>query len=613
MRRPAYKNAGTAAGVALSLLLLGCKKPLPGPADAEPHAVDPQDVTPAENASTGREPHADAAPEVAAHERVTRKKRTQEEIVEEAGEHVRSAIAEAKQKKPDCEKVASLLDVSFMIVSPEVDAEDRAAFANIAQCAKKEQRWRLLRAVANAIIQGEPAQKTTYLLPRALLGLGQYDIAARLSSAALRSWPKEGEAYTTGALASTRIEDWEACNKEADQALLVQRQRGVSDEISAQAHMFKGLALLHQGKLEESSKEFDVAKRIKPSELVTQLRERNDVVKSTGLLVEADLPSEVPLGIYPFFVKNLPYTGGLVTLRLSTTSDKPVTARVELSLDGVSDPIGKSVTVSRGRRETMHLTPPLRADLKLDTLKEPVKHDLKLKVTGNDGQVIYEETRNALVLPKDDLPTALELHEMDERPTPELVAAWITPTAKPVASLLEAAKKRAGGELGGKDAPTLPQVKAIWDELRDRGFAFVRDPSLDSEVPHFYTTNLPSETLEDKAGQALEGSLLLASLLEAVGLDVLIVHVPGHVFVGWMPTKADRAASEAMSAAVPSPVGTAFFLETTMVGEGPADAAVLRGAAQLVDAVTKKVFDDGRATLLRLPALRKLGIVPPAE
>jgi hypothetical protein len=599
---------------AIVVTMLGCKK----------HAAAPQDAAVAPEADPPTAPAKDAAPVVEAssgnasgeggRERVARKARTEEELLEEAKQHVTAAIAEAKQKKPDCDKIVDLLDVSFETVGPEVSPDDKLAFATFAACAKKTGRWRLLHAVANALVQGDAAQKGTFYLPRALLGLGQYDVAARLSAAALRQWPKEGEAYTTAALASTRVEDWEACSKQADQALLVQRQKGLSDEISAQAHMFKGIALLHQGKIDDSSKELDVSKKIRASDAVTKLREQNDVVKRSGLLVEGDMPGEVPLGIYPLLLKNLPFTGGLVTLRLANTSDKPVAVRVEVALTDVADAIGKSVTVVRGKRETMRLTPALRADFKAAALTAGAKHELSYKVTSSDGQVLYEEKKSVTLLPHDELPLALEVHDIDTKPTPELTAAWVTPAAKPVEALVEAAKKRApGGKFEGKEGQTLPQVKAVWDELRERGFDFVREPSIDSEDTHSHPAHLPFEILEARGGHALEGSILFASLLEAIGLDVVLVRVPGHMLVGWLPSKADHASPDAMTVAVQSPAGSAFFLETTMVSRGPADAAVLRGAAELVDAATKKMFDDGRGSFLRLSALRKLGIVPQAE
>jgi tetratricopeptide (TPR) repeat protein len=598
---------------AWALALFACKKPGSVPSDAQ--ALAAETSLSAAEASTAADTAApDAEPAEAAREKVARKSRTQEELFDEATQHVRAAETEAKEKKPDCDKIVDLLDVSFATVGPAMSTEDRPVFGTFAACARKTQRWRLLRALANTISAGDAAQKTTYYLPRALLGLAQYDLAARLSSAALRQWPKEGEAYLTGALASTRIEDWEACLKESDQALLVQRQKGLSDEISAQAHMFKGEALLHQGKLEDSSKELDISKKVKASDQATKFRERNDIVKSSGVLLDADLPDEVPLGIYPLLLKAIPFTGGLVTLRFANTSDKPVALRVEVSLADVAEPVGKSITIVKGRRETLRLTPPLRADFKAEALKAGAKHALAYKVTTADGQVLYEETRNVAVLPHDEMPLALQMHQIDDKPSPELAGAWITPNAKPVVAILEAAKKRIpGGKLDGKEALTLPQVKAVWDELRERGFSFVREPSIDSESTRSHPAHLPAEVIDARGGHALEGTLLFASLLEAMGLDVMLVRVPGHVFLGWQPSKADHGAPEAMNVAVQSPAGSAFFLETTMVGDSPSDAAVLRGDAELVDAATKKVLDDGRGSFLRLSALRKLGIAPQVE
>jgi tetratricopeptide (TPR) repeat protein len=540
--------------------------------------------------------------------------RTKEELLDEATRRVAEAEVEARDAKGDCGKIVDLLDASFLITDPMMSGDSRVAFFTFASCAKKKQRWRLLRAVANAIIAGDAAQKTTFYLPRALVGLGQYEAANRLSAAMLRAWPKDGEAYTTAALASTRVEDWDGCNKEADQALLIQRQQGMSDEISAQAHVFKAEALLHQGKVDDSSRELDFAKKIKAYDLATNMRDRNDVVKSTGLIVDADLPDEVPIALYPSFLKSLPLTGGLTTLRLTNITDKPLIVRVEVSLNGVAEPIGKAVTVVRGRRETLRMTPPLRADFKVEEFKTEEKRDLEYKVSSPEGQVFYEDSRKVAVLPRGELPFFLQVHQNDEKPAPELAALWVTPASKVVVGVIDAAKKRAPDrQFAGVLAPTFPQVQAVWDELRGRGFSFVRDPTLDSEERRSRPTALPSEVIGKESGQALEGSLLFASLLEAIGLDVLLVRVPGHAFVGWLPSKADRAVPETMNAAVQSPFGAAFFLETTLVGSVPADAAVLRGDAEFVDATSKKVLDDGRGSVLRLSALRKQGIVPLTE
>src|SRR5271169_6769458 len=107
----------------------------------------------------------------------------------------------------------------------------------------------------------------------------------------------------------------------------------------------------------------------------------------------------------------------------------------------------------------------------------------------------------------------------------------------------------------------MPQVKALWDELRERGFKFVRDPTIDSETKRAHEVRLPADVIASSGGHALEGSVLFAALLEAIGLDVVVVRVPGHAFVGWLPSKEDRATPETMKVAVKSPAGSAFFLE----------------------------------------------------
>jgi hypothetical protein len=488
--------------------------------------------------------------------------------------------------------------------------DDKATFSTFALCAKRKERWRLMEEVAQAMVEGDQSYKTSYFLPRALIGLGQYDTAARLAASSLKLWPKEGEVYTTAALASSRLEDWETTIKQADQALLIQRQKGASDDISAQAHVFRAEALLHQGKIEESNRELDIAKKIKTYDFATKMRERNDVVKTSGIIAEADTADEIYLGLTHLYPKAPTALGPFATFRMYNVTDKPVQLRVEVTVPSLSEPIGKAVTVVKGKREVLKLTPPLRADFKPGQLKVSQAAQLSYKITGPDGAVLYEETRKVTIEPQEMLPTSIRVHETDFRPTHELAGAWITPSAKVVAGLLDAAKKRlAGGEFGGAQATSFPQVQAVWDELRSRGLVLQRDPSVDSEGARMQKARLPAETLGAQSGNALEGCLLFATLLEALGLDAILVNLPGNMIVGWVPTKTDRSTPEAMKSTVSSPLGNAYFLETTMVSAAPADAAVLRGEAELVEKIGNGSFTNGAASLTTLAKLRKAGIL----
>jgi len=238
-------------------------------------------------------------------------------------------------------------------------------------------------------------------------------------------------------------------------------------------------------------------------------------------------------------------------------------------------------------------------------------------VTGaGDHGVLYRQTSKLTLEPKGAMPTVLRAHAEDLRSAFALEAAWVTPAAPAVTALVEAAKGRLKGgskRFEGAAGASAPQAKALWDELRSRGVAFHRDPTVDSEARESRACRLPGEILESGEGDSLESSVLFASLLEAIGLDVVLVRTPGHRMVGWLGTPADLAATDGVVSTVKSPLGQAFFLETTTVGEGPFDAAVLRGDAQWVAATNDGSVTSGRAEIERVSDLRRRGLAPLAQ
>ena len=566
------------------------------------------------SATTGSTPSA-AASDAAAIDasRDLPKPMSQEQAVEAAQKDVAAATEQAKDRKVDCDKIVDLLDVSFALAASKMGGDDKPAFTTFAGCAKKKERWRLLEVIANAMIDGDPTLKATYYLPRALVGIGQYDTAARMASGLLKGWPKEGEVYTTAALASSRLEEWETTSKQADQALLIQRQKGAQRRDHRPGPRLQGGGLAPPGqdrRLEPRARrrQADQELRVCEQDARAERRREDERAHRGARSRRRDLLGPVPSVRQE---RRTPW-GPIAAFRLYNVSDKPLQVRVEVTLPPMSEPIGKAVTVIKGRRELLKLSPPIRSDFKIESVKATQGAQLGYKITSvADGTVLYEETRKVNLEPRDRLPTFLHVRGTDYRPVRELAAGWITPGAKAVAGLLEAAKKRVpGGDFAGNQGPTLPQVVALWDELRSRGVTFVRDPSVDSEAARMQKVRLPAEVIGAQSGNALEGSLVFATLLEAIGLDVIVVNFPGNVIVGWVPTKADHGTPDAMKSAVPSPFGNAYFLETTMIGEGPADAAVLHGDAEFVERVSTGAFSNGSASAFSLAKIRKAGIVP---
>ncbi len=540
---------------------------------------------------------------------------TAEQVKRTAREHVDEAakLAGAGGGKDVCPAVLPLLDVSFSLVRADAGVDPRS-LGIFAECAAHAEHWQLLRDLADALSASD-RKHPTHFLPRALIGQADYEPAHTLTKAMLRAWPTEGAAYDTGALAALRVRDFEGAVKATDQALLLQRKHPSSEEVTALAHALHGAAALRLGKADEGLREMEATRGHEGVLLAVDVTlEAARAAKARGLLVTVDAPGEIFPALAALYEKRVSPLGGVASVVLQNLADKPLPVVVEAKLAG-AECAPKTDTVVKGRPVTVALDLSWKAESPLANPKAAEPKELVVTVTGGADHVeIYRETRTLTFAPRSEIPRVLRAHGVDRRSAFPLDAAWVTPGAPAVAALVAAANKRAGDGATGDvhDGPSLPRVHALWDELRQRGVSFERDPAIDSEARTSEPCRLPAEVLARGSGNALESSLLFASLLEAMGLDVVLVRTPGHRMVGWIGTKADVDA-HGTPALVKSPRGPAYFLETTTVGEGPFDAAVLQGAAAWVAATNDGSVSSGRAEVERISDLRHRGIAPRAE
>jgi hypothetical protein len=80
-----------------------------------------------------------------------------------------------------------------------------------------------------------------------------------------------------------------------------------------------------------------------------------------------------------------------------------------------------------------------------------------------------------------------------------------------------------------------PQVRAIFEALATSGVRYVN--SVIDFTPETATATqrvrLPRESLANTSANCIDGTVLMASLLEAASLNPAIVLVPGHAFLAW--------------------------------------------------------------------------------
>jgi hypothetical protein len=180
------------------------------------------------------------------------------------------------------------------------------------------------------------------------------------------------------------------------------------------------------------------------------------------------------------------------------------------------------------------------------------------------------------------------------------LAGWVTPYHHEVERLLQVAAKYlpAYGFRGCVSAPTLPemaesireQVQAIFQFLKydrpltyiDASFTLMQHDNQITQRVHF-----PSETLSlGGSANCLDGTVLFASLLEAVGIAPLIVLIPDHALLGWKIYK-----DEEQEEARPDDAEIYEFLETTAIHIQDFSSACMSAWQLYNDALAQGLFD----------------------
>lgn len=142
--------------------------------------------------------------------------------------------------------------------------------------------------------------------------------------------------------------------------------------------------------------------------------------------------------------------------------------------------------------------------------------------------------------------------------------------------------------MGVNDA-SYDQLAAIYSALAARGTVYTNVPS--SYFESSQNVKSPAESLASGSQNCIDGSLVVASALEALGMQPAIAIVPGHAFV------AVRMYDDPSSPWLP--------IETTMVATQPAGIAYSTALDEWNAAAAA-----GNLDLLDIKALREAGVLP---
>ena len=198
----------------------------------------------------------------------------------------------------------------------------------------------------------------------------------------------------------------------------------------------------------------------------------------------------------------------------------------EVALQGI--PRGAIVRV-----EGLEIMP--SADIMLQ-LTESLTTELVLTVSVA-GQPLLSEHHQVVLLPFDQWPGMQVI--------PSVLAAFVTPNAAAISTLnIRAAKLL--GEMTGSSALDEYQtrdpnrvramVAAVYRAVQSEGLVYCTPPS--SFEQDGQRIRMAEKLLDEKLGTCMDTTLLMASCLEAMGVNPLLVMVRGHIFLGaWLVDK----------------------------------------------------------------------------
>ena len=329
------------------------------------------------------------------------------------------------------------------------------------------------------------------------------------------------------------------------------------------------------------------------------------------VLIDLRMPS-VPTSLARLFaVDGAP----LVSVRVRNGSAKPRRLCIESAVEGFTAHASTTITCPPGEQQLVEQFPTFFPDAvaKLDefcvaTLAIEV-HDLEQNsVLLRKSLPVRLLARQTAVLYQLDPPSG---EYRDYRHT---LGAWITPNARPVLELLRAAADfsslRAMSGYQVDEAGVLEHVRAVFEALKAAAIVYVNSVDAFGGVDGQFLQRIrtPSESLACKSANCVDGTVLMASLLEATGIEAAIVLVPGHAYLGWLKHKPADVELGTLAPELERPeqhLTSWDCLETTLIGSGTFELA----RAHALEA-TARFHQSDVLTILPVAALRRRNVTP---
>jgi transglutaminase-like putative cysteine protease len=286
---------------------------------------------------------------------------------------------------------------------------------------------------------------------------------------------------------------------------------------------------------------------------------------------------------------------GTVAVIVRNSSSVPLRNRITVEVPGWSDQEIQVAEMRAGEVRTYLFAPTFLPRLYRN--REIAAATAVVNVTGMGGQELFHATVPVRLRSVEDMYWGVNFKYAP------FIASWITPHDPRVEQILSQAKEFAprrrlpGYETGKSKAlveqSTVAQAKAIYRALQQQGVSYVNSSlTFGGNKTWSERVRPPRESLRIKAANCIDGALLYAALFENLGMDALVLLVPGHAYVGVrLAPSSDRY----------------LYIETSYTGRAPFEDATRAAERSLAK------YSQSQMTLVRIAEARRAGIYPMPE
>jgi hypothetical protein len=255
----------------------------------------------------------------------------------------------------------------------------------------------------------------------------------------------------------------------------------------------------------------------------------------------------------------------IATLTMVNISSQPLVETVWAEVHNWSIKTAQNVNLAPNETRTIRINPELLPQAFENAEIRPATLEVRATTLGSD--LAYNETTRVY------LHSASDFFWGDKFANAQFIARWVTPHDPAVLLLISSARnyvprgRLAGYELPGGSGPAVAaqvkvEVRGVFEAMKHLHLTYVESIyTYGSFASSAERVRLPRETLSMNGANCIDMSVAFASAMENLGMEPVIVLVPGHAFAG---VRLAHGSSQIL------------YLDLTVMPDGSFDAAVQR-------------------------------------